>query len=106
MIATLNAERLAAMPDVPSVSESVGMKDFNYNIWTAYLVKRGTPEAIVRRLHGEIDAALQDAEFRKTMDQQGKIMYPSASLEAAQAFYASEIERLRKLVLSINFKGE
>ncbi|ANY16206.1 tripartite tricarboxylate transporter substrate binding protein [Bordetella pseudohinzii] len=106
VIATLNAERLAAMPDVPSVSESVGMKDFNYNIWTAYLVKRGTPEAIVRRLHGEIDAALQDAEFRKTMDQQGKIMYPSASLEAAQAFYASEIERLRKLVLSINFKGE
>lgn len=106
VIATLNPERLAAMPQVPSVSESEGMKDFQYNIWTAYLVKRGTPDPVVQRLHADIDTALKDPEFRKTMDQQGKILYPTTSLQASQAFYESEVERLRELVLSVDFAKE
>lgn len=106
IIGTLNRERLAALPDVPSVQESAGLKDFNYSIWTAYLVKRGTPPAIVQTLHAAVQASLRDPAARKTLEAQGKILFPPQTVAEGEAFYARQTADLAELVRRSGFRGE
>lgn len=106
IIGTLNRERLPALPDVPSVQESATLKDFNYTIWTAYLVKKGTPADAVQKLHQAVQASLRDAAARKTLEAQGKILFPPQSLAEGQAFYAEQTASLAELVRRSGFRGE
>lgn len=106
IIGTLNRERLPALPDVPSVQESATLKDFNYTIWTAYLVKKGTPADAVQKLHQAVQASLRDAAARKTLEAQGKILFPPLSLAEGQAFYAEQTASLAELVRRSGFRGE
>ena len=43
-------KRLRLVPDVPTVAELTGMKDFDYPGQQAFVVKAGTPKAIVDRV--------------------------------------------------------
>lgn len=106
IIGTLNRERLPALPDVPSVQESATLKDFNYTIWTAYLVKKGTPAAVVQKLHAAVEAALRDPATRKTLEAQGKILFAPQTLAASDAFYAEQIAGLADLVQRSGFHGD
>ncbi|MNL50135.1 Tripartite tricarboxylate transporter family receptor [compost metagenome] len=106
IIGTLNRERLPALPDVPSVQESATLKDFNYTIWTAYLVKKGTPAAVVQKLHTAVEAALRDPATRKTLEAQGKILFAPQTLAASDAFYAEQIAGLADLVQRSGFHGD
>ncbi|MGE6919691.1 Bug family tripartite tricarboxylate transporter substrate binding protein [Achromobacter kerstersii] len=106
IIGTLNRERLAALPDVPSVQESTTLKDFNYTIWTAYLVKQGTPADVVQKLHTAVQASLRDPAARKTLEAQGKILFAPQTLAEGQAFYAQQTAELAKLVQRSGFRGE
>ena len=58
------AKRLAAFPDIPTLAES-GLPGYEESTLGAYLVPRGTPPAIVKRLNVEYRAALDvmRAEF-------------------------------------------
>lgn len=106
IIGTLNRERLAALPDVPSVQESTTLKDFNYTIWTAYLVKQGTPADVVQKLHAAVQASLRDPAARKTLEAQGKILFAPQTLAEGQAFYAQQTAELAELVQRSGFRGE
>ncbi|MDH2049738.1 Bug family tripartite tricarboxylate transporter substrate binding protein [Achromobacter marplatensis] len=106
IIGTLNRERLAALPDVPSVQESATLKDFNYTIWTAYLVKKGTPAAAVQKLHTAIQASLRDPAARKTLEAQGKILFAPQTLAEGDAFYTEQIAGLADLVQRSGFRGD
>lgn len=106
IIGTLNRERLAALPDVPSVQESTTLKDFNYTIWTAYLVKQGTPADVVQKLHAAVQASLRDPAARKTLEAQGKILFAPQTLAEGQAFYTQQTAELAELVQRSGFRGE
>lgn len=106
IIGTLNRERLKALPDVPSVQESADLKDFNYTIWTAYLVKQGTPAPIVQKLHDAVQASLLDPAARKTLEAQGKILFPPQTLAEGEAFYTEQTASLAELVRQSGFRGE
>lgn len=106
IIGTLNRDRLPMLPDVPSVQESASLKDFNYTIWTAYMVKQGTPDAVAQKLHAAVEAALADPAARKTLLAQGKILFEPQTLAASEAFYAEQTARLTELVRSSGFQAE
>jgi tripartite-type tricarboxylate transporter receptor subunit TctC len=59
VLATTSLERLAELPDVPTVTEALHLEDFDASSWTALYAPAGTPPEIVRRLSSEIDAALK-----------------------------------------------
>ena len=94
------------LPDVPSVQESAGLKDFNYTIWTAYMVKQGTSDAVAQKLHDAVTAALADPAARKTLLAQGKILFPPQTLAESEAFYADQTARLTELVRASGFKAD
>jgi tripartite-type tricarboxylate transporter receptor subunit TctC len=57
-IAVGTAQRLAALPDVPTVAE-MGFKDFETSQWYGILAPAGTPREIVKRLQEESLKALK-----------------------------------------------
>ena len=56
-LAIARGERWPALPDVPTLVES-GYPDFVLDAWTGVVAPAGTPQQIVSRLNGAINAAL------------------------------------------------
>ncbi|BCH23396.1 hypothetical protein MesoLjLc_30970 [Mesorhizobium sp. L-8-10] len=65
-LAVASAERLAALPDVPTLRE-LG-HDIQLSVWFGAFVPAGTPDAIVEKLSTACAAALRDADFVKGME--------------------------------------
>ena len=62
-LAVTSAERLYALPEVPTVAES-GFKGFVAEDWKALLAPAGTPPAVVQTLSEAVNAALGKGEMR------------------------------------------
>ena len=58
LLAVSTAKRSGVATDVPTVAEASGIKDFDIALWQGFFAPRGTPRAIVTRLHAEINKAL------------------------------------------------
>ena len=61
------AERLAALPDVPTAKEA-GI-DYQMSIWAGIFAPKGTPQPIVDKLAGALDKALDDAQRARAAEQ-------------------------------------
>ena len=51
VLAVSSAKRSGIMPDVPTVAESTGWKDFDFTLWAGVFTPRGTPPDIVAKLN-------------------------------------------------------
>jgi tripartite-type tricarboxylate transporter receptor subunit TctC len=63
VLAVTTGKRIALAPDAPTMIES-GIKDFEMASWQAIYAPKGTPKAIVDRLHAEIAKALQQPDVK------------------------------------------
>jgi tripartite-type tricarboxylate transporter receptor subunit TctC len=106
ILATLEPKRLAVLPDVPSVEESMHLKGFHYTVWTAYLVKKGTPQEYREKLRESVVKSLDDPGMRRVMDAQGKLMFSPMSLKEAEAFYQREVRSINELFRASGFRPE
>jgi len=61
-------QRLAAYPELPTVSESGG-KDFDMTFWYAFMAPAGTPAEIVTKLNQAIDGILAEKEVRTRLEE-------------------------------------
>lgn len=57
-LAVTGPRRSSALPDVPTVAES-GLPGYEFSSWFGLMLPRGTPEAIVTRVHDAAVAALK-----------------------------------------------
>jgi tripartite-type tricarboxylate transporter receptor subunit TctC len=71
-------KRLAAYPDLPTVSESGG-KDFDMTFWYAFMAPAGTPIAIVSKLNQAIDAILSEKDIRAKLEEMSMDVVGGAS---------------------------
>jgi tripartite-type tricarboxylate transporter receptor subunit TctC len=62
-LAVTGARRMADLPDVPTVAES-GFPGFEAYSWIGIFAPAGTPDTVIRRLHQDFTAALQDPEVK------------------------------------------
>lgn len=51
-------QRLAALPDVPSMSETPGFEDYEVSLWSGVLAPAGTPRPVIDRLNADIKAVM------------------------------------------------
>lgn len=65
-LAVSGSHRAPQLPDVPTFAEG-GVPAFDLVVWNAFAAPRGTPEPVVRRLAGAVDAALADAELQRRL---------------------------------------
>lgn len=76
-LATWGGTRLAAFPDVPTMKE-LGY-DIEYYLWAGLFAPKNVPANVVKVLRNATRQAVQDAEFRNTME---KIQTPIAYQDA------------------------
>jgi tripartite-type tricarboxylate transporter receptor subunit TctC len=69
-LAVTSAQRVPALPEIPTVGES-GYPGFETATWYGILVPKGTPQPIVARLGTEIVKVLESADVRERMAANG-----------------------------------
>ncbi|WP_200843764.1 tripartite tricarboxylate transporter substrate binding protein [Pantoea sp. 18069] len=99
-LAVAHNERLASLPDVPTMDEQ-GLKGFQADAWFMAAVPAGTPQPIVERLYAEIAKALPDPQVKPRLDAMGVL--PSALKPAASAdFLKVEVAKWREVIRNAN----
>ncbi len=62
-LATSGSSRAAQLPDVPTLAEA-GLPGYSAYVWMGLLAPKGTPPAIIEKLHRELKAVLASAEVK------------------------------------------
>lgn len=92
-------ERVASMPDLPTVAEA-GIPDFNVSIWHGLYAPAGTDDAIVQQLSKALQVALADETVVARFADLGTVPSPAedATPAALKAKVESEIELWRPVI--------
>jgi tripartite-type tricarboxylate transporter receptor subunit TctC len=72
-LAVLTTERSAAMADVATADEQ-GLKNFEAYNWNAMFLPRGTPDPIVRKLHGALMQTLDTPAIKERLLKMGAVV--------------------------------
>jgi tripartite-type tricarboxylate transporter receptor subunit TctC len=99
--------RMAAIPDVPTVSEA-GFPDLQLSLWGAVFAPKGTPKNIIGRLHAALADATANPEVRKRLTEIGLETFPreQEGPEALARLQRAEIEKWWPILRAANIKPE
>jgi tripartite-type tricarboxylate transporter receptor subunit TctC len=90
-IAVTTRERVAVVPDVPTIAES-GVPGFDVMSWFAFFVPARTPQDVIDRINADTNAALAHAPVKSRFEELGAT--PKGSTPAQLAtFLKSEIDK-------------
>ena len=102
-LAVLPGTRAAALPNVPSVSET--LPGFEVSTWSGVGAPRGTPAEIVERLNREINAGLADPRIKARLTEiGGRAIVISA--EELGKIWVADTEKWAKVVKFSGLKPE
>ncbi|MBL8288839.1 MAG: tripartite tricarboxylate transporter substrate binding protein [Rubrivivax sp.] len=90
----------------PSINDSKSVKDFAFDTWTGYFVRKDTPEAVVSALNRQLATAMADPEARKRLDELGGRVPPMMSVAEAQKEYERQTARFRAIARSIKLEAQ
>jgi tripartite-type tricarboxylate transporter receptor subunit TctC len=93
-IAVFRRERLPALPRLPTADEQ-GMKNFEASTWFAFFYPRGTPAAIVMKLHDAAVEAMDTPSVQEQLVATGTFVTPRErrSTKYLESIITPEIER-------------
>jgi tripartite-type tricarboxylate transporter receptor subunit TctC len=106
VLAMLNSDRIEAFKDYPAISESKALKNFTFNIWTGYFVKKDTPEAIVQVVYKAITDSLSDPAVRAGLEANSQVVAKPLSLQAMDKAYADGTAQFRAIAKAINLQPQ
>jgi tripartite-type tricarboxylate transporter receptor subunit TctC len=106
-LAVSSPQRIAALPDVPTVAESgvPGTSAFEADQWYGVVAPAGTPAAVVARLNAEINKALALPDVAQQLATEGAVPMP-ATPAAFGALIAREQPRWAEVVKAGNVKPD
>jgi len=97
LLAVTTGKRIALSPGTPTMIES-GVPGFEMSSWQAVYAPKGTPKAIVHRLHTEIAKALKMPDVQAKLGGQLGMELVGGTPEELSALMAREIPRWGALV--------
>ncbi len=95
-LATSGSTRSPQLPDVPTLAES-GLTGYAAYVWLGLLAPKGTPPAIIERLHRELKAVLATAEVKSHFVEAGIEMVGSTPAEM-DAYFREERDHWARVV--------
>lgn len=106
-IALLARDRLPTLPALASAHEQ-GLTNFETGSWTAFFLPRGTPPAIVQKLHDATVAAMDTPSVQQRWSALGAtVVAPERrSREYLQKFVDSEIARWAAVIKAAGLTGQ
>ncbi len=103
-LAVGSAQRIAALPDVPTVAES-GVAGFEADQWYGLVAPAGTPAAVVARLNAEVNRALALPDVMEQFAREGAVPVPTTP-QAFGELIRREIPRWAEVVKAGNVKPD
>ncbi|MFZ3352171.1 MAG: tripartite tricarboxylate transporter substrate-binding protein, partial [Xanthobacteraceae bacterium] len=100
-LAVTTATRLDALPNVPTVSESV--PGFEVSGFLGFAAPKKTPADIVAKLNNEINAALIDPGLSARLGAMGYTVFAGSSVGFSK-FIADETDKWGKVIRAANIK--
>ncbi len=102
-IAVSSGTRIAALPNTPTVAESI--PGFQFGLWGGVFAPAGTPAELVVQLNREINKVLAEPATRQKIEDLGAIVRPLAPDEFSE-FVRRETIKFASLVKQIGIKPE
>jgi tripartite-type tricarboxylate transporter receptor subunit TctC len=103
-LAVTTAERLAALPELPTVGEFV--QGYEASAWVGVGVPQGTPDEIVALLNREINAAIADPTIMQRLTDLGAMVAPPTSPAEFARFIADDAAKWTKVIKSAGIKPQ
>ena len=104
LLGTGGAKRVAALPEVPTISEA-GLKGYEANNWWGILAPAGTPDSIVKKLNSELSAVLKSPETQKRFSSEGAEAFEMGPDRFAK-YIAAETAKWSRVVKAAGIKPE
>ena len=101
-LAVTGSQRSALFPDLPTISEFY--PGYEVTIWLGLFAAAGTPEAVLAKLHAEVNKVLAETETRSRLNAAGGLeTYVTTAAEFA-ALIRRDYEKYGKLVRDVGVK--
>ncbi len=105
MLASGGKQRAEATPDVPSVAEATGVKDFDADIWYGMYVPAATPASVVNQLNADVTALLNSPEVKAVFASQGLSTLSGTPQDLAN-LSRNDLARWSKVVKAASIKAD
>jgi tripartite-type tricarboxylate transporter receptor subunit TctC len=102
-LAVGTSKRSPALPDVPTVAES-GYPGFEVSLWLGFFAPKGTPVAIVNRLHSELVKIALSPEMKEQFERNGAEPAHNATSLDLERLVKTEITKYAKVIKAANIK--
>ena len=93
MLGVAHSERVPAHPDWPTFKEQ-GF-DVEAAIWRGVLVKKGTPESAIKKIHDNFNKLRSDPEFKEFMKAKGALDGYLGGTKNFDAYFKKQVKDLR-----------
>jgi tripartite-type tricarboxylate transporter receptor subunit TctC len=90
----------------PSITENKAFRDFAFDAWTGYFVRKGTPDAVVATLNRNLATAMGDAEARRKLEELGGRVPTMMSVADAQREFERQTARFRAIAKDIKLEAQ
>jgi tripartite-type tricarboxylate transporter receptor subunit TctC len=98
ILAVASPKRSALAPDIPTVDEALGTKDFVAALWNAVAVPAGTPAEVIDKLYAATAATMGDTAFTDQLLQMGIEPTIGATPQSTREFITKERARWKPVV--------
>jgi tripartite-type tricarboxylate transporter receptor subunit TctC len=102
-VAVIGLERTTALPDVPTVAET--LPGFAVSNWIGLFAPAGTPQEIVNKLNAEVQKIMQQPDVQKRLETEGARFIPTTP-ESFAAFQKNEAAKWSKAIRDAGIKSE
>jgi tripartite-type tricarboxylate transporter receptor subunit TctC len=97
LIAVASAKRVASLPDVPAIAET--LPGFDSVAWYAFVAPAGTSAAVVDKINAGVNEALRDPDIQKRLtDLSAETV--GGTPQATAAYFKQESERWKNVIAS------
>jgi len=96
-------QRVPALPDVPAIAETI--PGYEASVWYGIAVPKGTPNEIVEKLNGAVNAVLADAKLHERFSELGGDPMPMTPADFGK-LVADETAKWGKVIRAANIKIE
>ena len=103
-LAVTTSERLAALPDIPTLSEF--LTGYEASAWIGIGAPKGIPAEIVAMLNREINAAILEPTIKRRLDELGALVAPANTPAQFASFIADDAAKWANLIKSAGIKPD
>jgi len=104
-IGVTSKERVRAVPDVPSLSETPALAAYELNNWFGLFAPSGVPPAILQTVHAAAVKALSSPELQAKLIEQGGIPSPGQP-EAFRSLIVSDSQKFAQIIKDVGIPME